>query len=79
MNLKNSKLKKYFRKLVFINNRVSQEKSKNWVRKIMNKYQVLSTYAAYSTNQSERIKSSSGGIFSLLANAILSKAGIMVS
>ena len=45
----------------------------------MNKYQVLSTYAAYSTNQSERIKSSSGGIFSLLANAILSKAGIMVS
>lgn len=43
----------------------------------MNKDQVLSTYAAYSINQSDRIKSSSGGLFSLLAKAILSKAGVV--
>ena len=38
---------------------------------------VLSTYAAYSINQSERRASSSGGLFSLLAKWVLSNSGIV--
>ena len=37
--------------------------------------QVLSTYAAYSQKEKERLNSSSGGIFSLLANDVLADGG----
>lgn len=44
---------------------------------IMSSDQVISAYAACSMNQTERLASSSGGIFSVLAREILSKGGIV--
>ena len=41
----------------------------------MSENQVLSTYAAYSQKEKERLNSSSGGIFSLLANDVLADGG----
>lgn len=41
--------------------------------------QVLSTYAAYSLDESERLSSSSGGIFSLLAKKVFSEGGVAMS
>lgn len=41
----------------------------------LNKSKVLSTYAAYSLDYEERLNSSSGGIFSLLAKVILADGG----
>lgn len=41
----------------------------------MNDKQVLSVYAAYSLKEQERLNSSSGGIFSLLAKEVLSDGG----
>lgn len=38
---------------------------------------VLNTYAAYSLNQSERLDSSSGGLFSLIAKSVLANRGIV--
>lgn len=43
----------------------------------MSKKQVLSAYAAYSLDESERVNSSSGGIFSLIARRILSDNGVV--
>lgn len=43
----------------------------------MNDNQVKVTYAAYSLNDSERLSSSSGGIFSSLAKAILADGGVV--
>lgn len=39
--------------------------------------QVKATYAAYSLDEQERLNSSSGGIFSLLAKAVISDGGIV--
>lgn len=39
--------------------------------------QVKTTYAAYSLDEQERLNSSSGGVFSLLAKAILSDGGVV--
>lgn len=43
----------------------------------MSKNQIISAYAAYSINQSERCNSSSGGLFSLLAKTVLSQGGVV--
>ena len=43
----------------------------------MTKNQIISAYAAYSINQSERCNSSSGGLFSLLAKTVLSQGGVV--
>lgn len=43
----------------------------------MNKSTVISAYAAYSLNLSERLASSSGGIFSLLAKKVLLGCGVI--
>ena len=43
----------------------------------MNKSNVLSAYAAYSKNDDIRMQSSSGAVFSHLANYILSKSGVI--
>lgn len=43
----------------------------------MNEVKDVLTYAAYSVNEEERLNSSSGGIFSLLARKILSKGGVI--
>lgn len=43
----------------------------------MSENQVLSAYAAYSLNEPERVNSSSGGIFSLIARQVLSVNGVV--
>lgn len=43
----------------------------------MSENQVLSAYAAYSLNEPERVRSSSGGIFSLVARQVLLSNGVV--